>query len=334
MCLAHREELHASVLDSGKSFLGAEHWKDPFTQDPAGRKRKVASVPPPQPPVGMAVGRRGKEETVRAAPSSSQGHGAPARSEERQSSPKAPSQRSTALKAAVRKVAKQKHPQHSKRGPEKTITPFSWRAGKELSDRVLSVLNRIEPAKEPDRSPRSLQSSAASQPSTSQSGVGSSAHLIPHHQPSPSQHSAEVNAVKLLADMDQEPSEDEAARKGEEPKRQQGKSERGGRRKVSGPPKRPKYNFGELACGHTAECLYVVPDVRYVRCTHEALLSKCALCPAEPVYIIPKTRHYCSADVQQYMQRKKEERKKAGDEHKRAAQRQKQLTEQRLQVRK
>lgn len=330
MCPAHREDLHGTVLESGKSFLGAEYWKDPFTQDPAGRKRKVAAVPPPQPPVGMAVGRRGREETIRAAPSSSQGHGAPAKSEECQNPPQVLNQRSTAPKAAVRKVAKQRQPQHSKRGPEKTITPFSWRAGKELSDRVLSVLQRIEPAKEPDRSPRSLRSSAASQPSISQSGAGSSAHLIPLHQPSPSHHSAEVNAVKLLADMDQELSEDEAAGKGEEPKRQQGKSEREGRRKVSGPPKRPKYNFGELACSHTAEC-WLFPDVM-CGAHVKPLLSKCALCPAEPVYNIPKTRHYCSADVQQYMQRKKEERKRSNDEHKRAAQRQKQLREQRLQV--
>ena len=52
----------------------------------------------------------------------------------------------------------------------------------------------------------------------------------------------------------------------------------------------------------------------------------------EPVYNIPKTRHYKSEDVQQYMRKKKEERRKENDEHKKAAERQKQLTEQRLQV--
>lgn len=50
------------------------------------------------------------------------------------------------------------------------------------------------------------------------------------------------------------------------------------------------------------------------------------------MYNVPKTRHYIPAEVQQYMQRKKEERRKAGEEDKKAAQRQKQLTEQRLQV--
>ena len=365
VCLACREVLHAPVLESGKRSLGGGYWMDPLARDPVERKRKVASVPPPQPPVGVAVVRRGREGAVGAAPPSHVA--APARSEERQEPPQALGRRDTTSKAAVRKVAKQKHHQHPKGGPEKTITPFSWRAGKELSDKVLSVLKQIESAKEPDQSPHSLESSAASQPisGVAEGGVGSSEYLTTHHrsrvdvkQP-PSHHRSrvdvkqspphhwsrvdvkqsphhrrpgEVNAAQLLADMALDPSEDEAVGERAEPRQQQAKSGRGGRRQASGPPKKPKYNFGELACsGATDGSSLHVMDSALVSDMRSCCQSvHCA--PTEPVYNIPKTRHYRPEDVQQYMQKKKEERRKASDEHKKAAQRQKQLTEQRLQV--
>lgn len=254
------------MLESGKGSLGGEHWTGPFAQDPIGRKRKVAPVPPPQPPVGVAVVRRGREGAAGAAPSScssrveSQDQAAPVRSDECQGPPQALGRRSTAPKAAVRKVAKQKHHQHPKGGTEKTITPFSWRAGKELSDKVLSVLKQMDSAKQPDQSPHSLKSSIASQPNSSQGGVGISEFSISCHQPSadvkhsPSHHlPVEVDAAMLLADMDQDPSEDEAAGERVEPRQQQAKSVRRGRRKVTEPPKRPKYNFGKLACCGAAD---------------------------------------------------------------------------------
>ena len=248
-------------MESGEAALRGGLWTDPFPQEPVERKRKVAFVPPPKPALGVAATRRGREGAGGVAPPSrlarmdGQDQAASGRSEGHHA-PRAHGVRSTAPKTAVRKVAKQTQQQHAKGGLEKTITPFSWRAGKELSDKVLAALKQVESAKVSDRLSSSVRPSAVSQPEAEpRSGVNLSPLRRPQEgvKQSPSHHHpARLNAAQLLADMDLEPSEDEAMGEGAELKQQRAKSGRGGRKQASGPPKRPKYNFGELVCRTTS----------------------------------------------------------------------------------
>jgi hypothetical protein len=269
------------------------------------RKRKVASVPPPQPVLGLVEPRM----TVSSKPTSTTHriHHQTQHPHHVSAHPHKPTVRKV---SAPHKMRQRTHPTRTANKEESvtvkhkhdvvpnTITPSSWREGIELTKKVKAALKEAEQSTRQKRA-SSPRVSASEPLSTSMTSTGtqhhsselSDVHSIPAaievHVPHGAVYKSDME--KLLEDLESSPGvKDKQDRLSPSP-----------------------------------------PEKRKLKKPSSSVAKKPRM-TKEPSYDVPKQRHYDPSDIRVYMQKQKDERKRKQLEREQATRRNEEMKKQRL----